>query len=100
MAAGFDVGFLFWLFLLLMIFLWPQYRLKALQGARLSLIKNWLEELVAEWPSLQGYLVETNVRLKAGKGGGVDEADVIGVKLEGSTLHIKHIGCSIQVPKT
>ncbi|MCD6342137.1 MAG: ATP-dependent Clp protease proteolytic subunit [Thaumarchaeota archaeon] len=40
MAAGFDVGFLFWLFLLLMIFLWPQYRLKALQGARLSLIKK------------------------------------------------------------
>ena len=82
-----------------MIFLWPQYRLKALQGARLSLIKNWLEELVAEWPSLQGYLVETNVRLKAGKSGGADEADVTAVKLEGSTLHIKHIGCSIQVLK-
>ncbi|MCD6313267.1 MAG: ATP-dependent Clp protease proteolytic subunit [Thaumarchaeota archaeon] len=40
MDAGFDFGFLFWLFLLLMIFLWPQYRLKALQGARLSLIKK------------------------------------------------------------
>lgn len=37
---GFDIGFLFWLFLLLMIFLWPQYRLKALQGARLSLIRQ------------------------------------------------------------
>ncbi|MCF8884818.1 MAG: ATP-dependent Clp protease proteolytic subunit [Nitrososphaerota archaeon] len=37
---GFDVGFLFWLFLLLLIFIWPQYRLKALQGARLSLIRK------------------------------------------------------------
>ncbi|RLG03519.1 MAG: hypothetical protein DRN54_02730 [Thaumarchaeota archaeon] len=40
MDAGFDFGFLFWLFLLLMIFLWPQYRLRALQGARLGLIRK------------------------------------------------------------
>ena len=40
MDAGFDVGFLFWLFLLLVIFLWPQYRLRMLQGARLSLIRR------------------------------------------------------------
>jgi len=38
--AGVDVGFLFWLFLLLMIFLWPQYKLKALQGARLNMIRK------------------------------------------------------------
>jgi len=37
---GFDIGILFWLFLLLLIFLWPQYRLKALQGARLGLIRK------------------------------------------------------------
>ena len=45
MDAGFDIGFLFWLFLLLMIFLWPQYRLKALQGARLSLIRRLEKKL-------------------------------------------------------
>ncbi len=37
---GFDIGFLFWLFLILLIFLWPQYKLKALQGARLNLIRR------------------------------------------------------------
>ncbi|MCD6536667.1 MAG: ATP-dependent Clp protease proteolytic subunit [Thaumarchaeota archaeon] len=45
MNAGFDIGFLFWLFLLLIIFLWPQYRIKALQGARLSLIKKLEKKL-------------------------------------------------------
>lgn len=45
MGGGFDVGFLFWLFLLLMIFLWPQYRIKALQGARLNLIKKLEKKL-------------------------------------------------------
>ena len=45
MDAGFDIGFLFWLFLLLLIFLWPQYRLKALQGARLSLIRRLEKKL-------------------------------------------------------
>ncbi|MCC6024042.1 MAG: ATP-dependent Clp protease proteolytic subunit [Thaumarchaeota archaeon] len=37
---GIDIGILFWLFLLLLIFLWPQYKQKALQGARLSLIRK------------------------------------------------------------
>ena len=45
MDAGFDIGFLFWLFLLLILFLWPQYRIKALQGARLSLIKKLEKKL-------------------------------------------------------
>ena len=45
MDAGFDIGFLFWLFLLFLIFLWPQYRLKALQGARLSLIRRLEKKL-------------------------------------------------------
>ncbi len=45
MDGGFDIGFLFWLFLLLMIFLWPQYKIKALQGARLNLIKRLEKKL-------------------------------------------------------
>ena len=40
MDGGIDIGFLFWLFLILAIFLWPQYKMKALQGARLSLIRR------------------------------------------------------------
>ena len=40
MDGGVDIGFLFWLFLILAIFLWPQYKMKALQGARLSLIRR------------------------------------------------------------
>ena len=45
MDAGFDVGFLFWLFLILIIFLWPQYRIKMIQGARLSLIRRLEKKL-------------------------------------------------------
>ena len=45
MDGGFDIGFLFWLFLLMMIFLWPQYKIKALQGARLNLIKRLEKKL-------------------------------------------------------
>ena len=58
----------------------------------MPLPRNWLEELVAEWLSLQGYLVETNVRLV-----GKREADIIGVKLEDGRLMIKHVECSVQV---
>ncbi|RLG07087.1 MAG: hypothetical protein DRN68_05920, partial [Thaumarchaeota archaeon] len=59
---------------------------------KMPLPRNWLEELVAEWLSLQGYLVETNVRLIGSR-----EADVIGVKLEDGRLMIKHVECSVQV---
>lgn len=41
----FGVGIIFWLFLLLLIFLWPQYRMKALQGARLNLIRRLEKKL-------------------------------------------------------
>ena len=53
--------------------------------------KNWVEELAAEWLALEGFLVETNVRLSAHAGGGVDEADVIGVRTDDSGGHIVHI---------
>ena len=58
---------------------------------------NWLEELVAEWLSLKGYLVETNLRLQAGQTGGAYEADVIGVKLGEDSLEIKHVECMTQL---
>jgi hypothetical protein len=43
--------------------------------------KTWTEELILEWLQLEGYLALSNVRLKSGKGGGVKEADIIGLKL-------------------
>ncbi|MCD6143901.1 MAG: hypothetical protein J7J04_06255 [Thermococcus sp.] len=54
--------------------------------------REWEEELIAEWLSLQGYLVQTNVPLRAPKVGGRAEADVIGVKaLSDGRLEIWHI---------
>jgi len=43
--------------------------------------KTWTEELILEWLQLKGYLALSNVRLKSGKGGGVEEADIIGLRL-------------------
>jgi len=40
MNGGFDIGVIFWLFLILFIFLWPQYKIKALQNARLELMRR------------------------------------------------------------
>jgi len=54
--------------------------------------REWEEELIAEWLSLQGYLVQTNIPLRAPKVGGRPEADVIGVKaLSDGRLEIWHI---------
>lgn len=53
--------------------------------------RNWVEELASEWLVLKGYLVESNVRLRAKERGGVAEADVIGIKVEYSQLQIMHI---------
>lgn len=52
--------------------------------------KNWTEELVYEWLMLEGYLAECNLRLKSSKGGGIPEADVVGVKFEDGRLKIVH----------
>ncbi|MEM4537010.1 MAG: ATP-dependent Clp protease proteolytic subunit [Nitrososphaerota archaeon] len=40
MNGELDLGFLFWLFLILFIFIWPQYRIKALQNARMELMRR------------------------------------------------------------
>lgn len=53
--------------------------------------KNWVEELAVEWLTLEGYMTESNVRLKATRRGGVPEADVVGAKLAVEQLQIKHI---------
>jgi len=49
--------------------------------------RTWLEELVVEWLTLEGYLVLTNVRL-----GGAREADVVGFKaLEEGGYEVIHV---------
>lgn len=53
--------------------------------------RNWVEELAVEWLAINGYLTETNVRLKAPERGGVAEADVVGAKISNEQLHIIHI---------
>jgi Holliday junction resolvase-like predicted endonuclease len=46
------------------------------EGFEMPFPRNWAEELVAEWLTLRGYLVLTNVRLR-----GRREVDVIGFKV-------------------
>ena len=52
-----------------------------MRDATLPFPKTWTEELILEWLQLKGYLALSNVRLKSGKGGGVEEADIIGLRL-------------------
>jgi len=49
-----------------------------------------LEELVAEWLALEGFFVETNLPGPPGRGGGRREPDIVGVKIDGDELHIRH----------
>lgn len=55
--------------------------------------KNWLEELTYEWLQLNDYLVLSNVRLRSGRRGGSEEADLVGVKVsagkESSSISIE-----------
>lgn len=53
--------------------------------------RNWCEEFIAEWLQMDGYLVETNVPVGTGSGGGRKEADVIGIRASGDELEIIHI---------
>ena len=62
--------------------------------------KNWLEEIVAEWLSLEGYSVETNVPLKSKIGGGRNEADVLGFMFNGDDLHIVHAEATVQLTQS
>ena len=43
--------------------------------------KTWTEEPILEWLQLKEYSALSNVRLKSGKRGGVEEADIIGLRL-------------------
>lgn len=52
---------------------------------------QWEEQLVAEWKSLQGYFVETNVGLTVTTSGGLNEADILAVRIDGKTLIVEHI---------
>jgi hypothetical protein len=51
---------------------------------------NWSEELVAEWLSLKGYLVEVHVPAGSAEAGGRYAADVVGVKVKGGKMEICH----------
>ena len=62
--------------------------------------KNWLEEIVSEWLSLKGYLVETNVPLSSKTGGGRGEADVLGYKLDDDKLVLAHAEATVQLTKS
>ena len=53
--------------------------------------RNWVEELAMEWLIIDGFLVESNVRLSATRAGGVYEADLVGAKIENNRLKIKHV---------
>ncbi|MEM3403680.1 MAG: hypothetical protein QXJ17_03970 [Nitrososphaeria archaeon] len=53
--------------------------------------RNWSEELVAEWLSLDGYLVEIGLPVGSGTSGGRKEADVIGAKVINNNLEIMHV---------
>ena len=58
--------------------------------------RNWSEELVSEWLSLSGYLVESNLPLSTGGAGGRNEADIVGVRIkavntERRSLEIHHV---------
>jgi len=53
--------------------------------------ENWTEELVAEWLGLDGYLVELGLPACVTPQGGRYTADVVGAKIIGKTLEIKHI---------
>jgi len=53
--------------------------------------RNWAEELLVEWLHLDGYLVEANLAVGVARAGGRLEADIVGAKITGGILEIKHI---------
>ena len=58
-----------------------------LWGSEMPFPRTWAEELVAEWLTLRGYLVLTNVRLR-----GRREVDVVGFRvLNGGGYEVFHV---------
>lgn len=55
--------------------------------------KNWVEELVAEWLQLDGYLVEVGLPVSVAKAGGRYEADIVGARIRGNILEVFHVEC-------
>ena len=55
--------------------------------------RNWLEELVAEYLELEDYFVETGHPVQIGKRGGRREMDILGTKVDPTTLkfHVIHV---------
>ena len=57
----------------------------------MSFASNWLEELVAEWLELEGYLVMMRPPVHlSGSHGGRFEPDVVGARIRGGKLQIRH----------
>lgn len=44
------------------------------------------EQVIAEWLSLAGYFIETNIRLSGNR-----EADIVAVKIEGRQVIVRHV---------
>jgi hypothetical protein len=53
--------------------------------------RTWVEELIAEWLHLEGFLVEANLPVSVASAGGRGEADVVGAKISNGQLQILHI---------
>ena len=53
--------------------------------------KTWVEELIAEWLQLDGFLCQTNLPVAVSKVGGRFEADVVGARIRAGKLEIRHI---------
>lgn len=60
---------------------------------------TWSEELVAEWLAIKGYLVETNIPIGTGRGGGRKEADVVGVNLKKDEIVHIEVGSLADSPQ-
>ncbi|MBC8235774.1 hypothetical protein H8E77_40010 [bacterium] len=52
-----------------------------------------MEELVAEWLQLDDYLIEISLPVSVAQAGGRYRADVVGAKVNVTTLEIKHVEC-------
>ncbi|MFW9793593.1 MAG: hypothetical protein ACFFEE_04790 [Candidatus Thorarchaeota archaeon] len=52
---------------------------------------QWEEQLIAEWKSLQGYFVETNIGLTVTEKGGLNEVDILAVRIDGKSFIVEHI---------